>query len=195
MNRLFQWGSIYTSVIHSLVCIVQYKVMSASVVPFSCGDLTLCKWTGSDPHLSLRENPSIHIHEMVLMLETILLFCIVFFLSLLTRKFSLQKTVQLTGISKISGALALLLKAAVQFILLVWFLCFKIPRPDVFVVQVSVKFLIMCIQSFMNTTHNHYQFRCHVSWLTLALYLCVWLKLEIMLCSGYGAFLTPFLSN
>jgi hypothetical protein len=59
--------------------------------------------------------------------------------------------VQLTGISKISGALALLLKAAVQFILLVWFLCFKIPRPDVFVVQVSVKFLIMCIQSFMQT--------------------------------------------
>ncbi|XP_020399251.2 beta-1,4-mannosyltransferase isoform X1 [Zea mays] len=64
---------------------------------------------GSDPHLSLRENPSIHIHEM--------------------------KTVQLTGISKISGALSLLLKAAVQFILLVWFLCFKIPRPDVFFVQ------------------------------------------------------------
>ncbi|XP_037419559.1 UDP-glycosyltransferase TURAN-like [Triticum dicoccoides] len=64
---------------------------------------------GSDPHLSLRENPSIHIHEM--------------------------KSVQLSGISKISGALALLLKAAIQFILLIWFLCFKIPRPDVFVVQ------------------------------------------------------------
>ena len=72
---------------------------------------------------------------------------------------------------------------------------FRVPRPDVFVVQVSVKFLIMCIQSFMNTTHNHYQFRCHVSWLALALYLCAWLKLEIMLCSGYGAFLTPFVSN
>ncbi|CAD6269794.1 unnamed protein product [Miscanthus lutarioriparius] len=27
---------------------------------------------------------------------------------------------------------------------------FRVPRPDVFVVQ-----------SFMNTTHNHYQFRCH----------------------------------
>lgn len=48
----------------------------------------------------------------------------------------LQKSVQLSGISKISGALALLLKAAFQFILLIWFLCFKIPRPDVFVVQV-----------------------------------------------------------
>uniref|UniRef100_A0A0D9VQ97 Uncharacterized protein n=1 Tax=Leersia perrieri TaxID=77586 RepID=A0A0D9VQ97_9ORYZ len=44
---------------------------------------------GSDPHLLLRENPSIHIHEM--------------------------KSVQLTGISKISGALALLLKASIQF--------------------------------------------------------------------------------
>ncbi|KAL6867730.1 hypothetical protein ACP4OV_015754 [Aristida adscensionis] len=64
---------------------------------------------GSDPHLSLRENPSIHIHEM--------------------------KAVQLTGISKISGALALLLKAALQFVMLVWFLCFKIPRADVFIVQ------------------------------------------------------------
>ncbi|CAN6285476.1 unnamed protein product [Urochloa humidicola] len=64
---------------------------------------------GSDPHLSVRENPSIHIHEM--------------------------KTVKLTGISKISGALALLLKAAIQFVMLVWFLCFKIPRPDVFLVQ------------------------------------------------------------
>ncbi|XP_024313451.1 UDP-glycosyltransferase TURAN isoform X2 [Brachypodium distachyon] len=64
---------------------------------------------GSDPHLSLRENPSIHIHEM--------------------------KSVQLPGISKISGALALLLKAAIQFIMLVWFLCFKIPCPDVFIVQ------------------------------------------------------------
>ncbi|GJN08890.1 hypothetical protein PR202_ga26850 [Eleusine coracana subsp. coracana] len=64
---------------------------------------------GSDPHLSLRQNPSIHIHEM--------------------------KSVQLTGISKISGALALLLKAGIQFVMLVWFLCFKIPRPDVFLVQ------------------------------------------------------------
>ncbi|KAF8776260.1 hypothetical protein HU200_003665 [Digitaria exilis] len=64
---------------------------------------------GSDPHLSLIENPSIHIHEM--------------------------RTVQLSAISKISGALALLLKAAIQFVVLVWFLCLKIPRPDVFVVQ------------------------------------------------------------
>uniref|UniRef100_A0A0D9VQ96 Glycosyltransferase subfamily 4-like N-terminal domain-containing protein n=1 Tax=Leersia perrieri TaxID=77586 RepID=A0A0D9VQ96_9ORYZ len=64
---------------------------------------------GSDPHLLLRENPSIHIHEM--------------------------KSVQLTGISKISGALALLLKASIQLTMLIWYLCFKIPCPDVFIVQ------------------------------------------------------------
>jgi hypothetical protein len=39
---------------------------------------------GSDPHLSLRENPSIHIHEMVLILETILFSCIVFYITILT---------------------------------------------------------------------------------------------------------------
>ncbi|KAM0834919.1 hypothetical protein ACQ4PT_063283 [Festuca glaucescens] len=64
---------------------------------------------GSDPHLSLRENPSIHVHEM--------------------------KSVQLSGISKLSGALALLLKAAIQFLMLICFLGFKIPCPDVFLVQ------------------------------------------------------------
>lgn len=31
----------------------------------------------------------------------------------------------------------MLLKAAIQFIILIWYLCFKIPRPDVFIVQVS----------------------------------------------------------
>uniref|UniRef100_A0A8R7QF39 Glycosyltransferase subfamily 4-like N-terminal domain-containing protein n=1 Tax=Triticum urartu TaxID=4572 RepID=A0A8R7QF39_TRIUA len=46
-----------------------------------------------------------------------------------------MKPVQLSGVSKISGALALLLKAAIQFIMLIWFLCFKIPRLDVFIVQ------------------------------------------------------------
>ncbi|KAL5679382.1 hypothetical protein ACJX0J_005767, partial [Zea mays] len=63
---------------------------------------------GSEPYLSQRESINLHPRD---------------------------EKVQLTGISKISGALALLLKAAVQFILLVWFLCFKIPRPYVFVVQ------------------------------------------------------------
>ncbi|XP_020099812.1 UDP-glycosyltransferase TURAN isoform X2 [Ananas comosus] len=64
---------------------------------------------GSDPHMAVKSNPLIHLHEM--------------------------KSVRLEGISKISGALALILKAAIQFVILVWFLCFKIPRPDFFFVQ------------------------------------------------------------
>ncbi|KAJ4767721.1 Chitobiosyldiphosphodolichol beta-mannosyltransferase [Rhynchospora pubera] len=64
---------------------------------------------GSEPHLALKEHPSIHFYFMM--------------------------PVQLQAISKISGAVALVLKAALQFVLLVWFLCFKIPRPDVFIVQ------------------------------------------------------------
>lgn len=64
---------------------------------------------GSDPHMAVRENQSIHLHKM--------------------------KSVNLLGLSKISSALALLLKAAMQFVILIWFLCIKIPRPDVFVVQ------------------------------------------------------------
>ncbi|XP_017699336.2 UDP-glycosyltransferase TURAN isoform X3 [Phoenix dactylifera] len=64
---------------------------------------------GSDPHMAVKENQSIHLHIMT--------------------------SVNLQGLSKISSPLALLLKAAVHFIILVWFLCLKIPRPDVFVVQ------------------------------------------------------------
>ncbi|EMS57946.1 Chitobiosyldiphosphodolichol beta-mannosyltransferase [Triticum urartu] len=59
--------------------------------------------------------------------------------SQLTSRLYLQKPVQLSGVSKISGALALLLKAAIQFIMLIWFLCFKIPRLDVFIVQNYMK--------------------------------------------------------
>ena len=107
---------------------------------------------------------------------------------------SLQKTVKLTGISKISGALALLLKAAIQFVMLVWFLCFKIPRPDVLLVQVIFEFLSMCIQNFMDTMHDHYQFR-HRIHPSCKVNSCLhaWLKLKIMLCSNYGVlFLTSF---
>ncbi|KAJ3673666.1 hypothetical protein LUZ60_005658 [Juncus effusus] len=64
---------------------------------------------GSDPHLALKENPSIHFHYMM--------------------------PGQLKAVSKISSALALILKATLQFILLIYFLCFKIPRPDLFIVQ------------------------------------------------------------
>ncbi|PKA58869.1 beta-1,4-mannosyltransferase [Apostasia shenzhenica] len=64
---------------------------------------------GSEPHMAVLMNKSIHIHEMA--------------------------SVQLLGLSKISSFLALLIKAVIQFFILVWFLCFKIPRPDAFLVQ------------------------------------------------------------
>lgn len=64
---------------------------------------------GNDPHMAVKENPSIHLHTM--------------------------KSVDFQGLSKISKVLALLLKAAMQFVILVWFLCVKIPRPDIFIVQ------------------------------------------------------------
>lgn len=64
---------------------------------------------GSEPHMAVTKNSSIHIHEMA--------------------------SVRLQGLSKISRALALLIKSVIQFVILFWFLCFKIPRPDVFLVQ------------------------------------------------------------
>lgn len=65
---------------------------------------------GSKPYMAIIEKKNIHIHEMA--------------------------SVRLQGLSKISRALALLMKAAIQFFILVWFLCFKIPRPDCFLVQI-----------------------------------------------------------
>ncbi|KAG0453002.1 hypothetical protein HPP92_025666 [Vanilla planifolia] len=64
---------------------------------------------GSEPHTAVLMNEHIHIHEMA--------------------------SVRLSGLSKISTAIALLIKAIVQFVLLIWYLCFKIPHPDAFLVQ------------------------------------------------------------
>ncbi|RWW22302.1 hypothetical protein GW17_00013501, partial [Ensete ventricosum] len=64
---------------------------------------------GSDPHVAIRENHSIHLYQM--------------------------RSIHLRGLTKISSALALVIKAALQFAILIWFLCVKIPRPDVFLVQ------------------------------------------------------------
>ncbi|KAI0509902.1 hypothetical protein KFK09_010502 [Dendrobium nobile] len=64
---------------------------------------------GSQPYMDVIENKNIHIHEMA--------------------------SVRLQGLFKISRALALLIKAVIQFFILVWFLRFKIPRPDAFLVQ------------------------------------------------------------
>ncbi|CAA6662990.1 unnamed protein product [Spirodela intermedia] len=46
-----------------------------------------------------------------------------------------NKSIQLRGLSTVSKSVALLLKATIQFFILVWYLCYKIPRPDVYIVQ------------------------------------------------------------
>ncbi|KAF5177832.1 Udp-glycosyltransferase turan, partial [Thalictrum thalictroides] len=67
----------------------------------------------SDPHAAVIENRSIHIHEMK------------------------QWPRVLQQLPKLFSPLVLLLKPVYQFFMLIWFLCFKIPAPDVFIVQVN----------------------------------------------------------
>ncbi|KAK1291975.1 hypothetical protein QJS10_CPB17g00663 [Acorus calamus] len=64
---------------------------------------------GTDPHMAVIENLSIHLHKM--------------------------RPIHLRRLSNISRPLILVLKTFIQFVQLIWFLCVKIPRPDVFIVQ------------------------------------------------------------
>ncbi|XP_042498789.1 UDP-glycosyltransferase TURAN [Macadamia integrifolia] len=66
---------------------------------------------GSDPHAALLENRSIHIHKMA------------------------QWPTVPKGLPRIIYPFMLLLKPLIQFFMLLWFLCVKIPSPDVFIVQ------------------------------------------------------------
>ncbi|CAK7327701.1 unnamed protein product [Dovyalis caffra] len=66
---------------------------------------------GSEPHMALRENRSIHIHKMK------------------------QWPTILQGLPKMLKPCMLLLKPLWQFLMLLWYLCVKIPAPDVFIVQ------------------------------------------------------------
>lgn len=66
---------------------------------------------GSEPHMALRENQSIHIHKMK------------------------QWPTIPQGLPKILKPFMLLLKPLFQFLMLLWYLCVKIPPPDVFLVQ------------------------------------------------------------
>ncbi|KAK1282641.1 hypothetical protein QJS10_CPB22g00204 [Acorus calamus] len=64
---------------------------------------------GTDPHMAVIENQSIHLYKM--------------------------RTIHLRRLSNISSMLVLVLKTLIQFFQLIWFLCVKIPRPDIFIVQ------------------------------------------------------------
>ncbi|KAL5706730.1 chitobiosyldiphosphodolichol beta-mannosyltransferase [Ranunculus cassubicifolius] len=66
---------------------------------------------GSDPHAAILENRSIHIHEMR------------------------QWPKALRQLPRLFYPLMLLLKPLFQLCTLMWFLCVKVPAPDVFIVQ------------------------------------------------------------
>ncbi|XP_060177558.1 UDP-glycosyltransferase TURAN isoform X2 [Lycium barbarum] len=66
---------------------------------------------GSDPHSAVKEHKSIHIHEMT------------------------QWPSNPKSLPKILRPLLLIFKPLVQFVMLLWYLCVKIPAPDVFIVQ------------------------------------------------------------
>ncbi|KAL9664595.1 hypothetical protein QQ045_020000 [Rhodiola kirilowii] len=74
-------------------------------------EVDIVSYGGSIPHSAVLENKFIHIHEMR------------------------QWPKVLQGIPKIMHPFTLLIKAVVQFLMLFWFLCVKIPSPDVFIVQ------------------------------------------------------------
>ncbi|PIA26235.1 hypothetical protein AQUCO_09500006v1 [Aquilegia coerulea] len=74
-------------------------------------EVDVVAYGGSDPHAAVLENRSIHIHEMKQWLRA------------------------LRHLPKLFSPLILLLKPLFQIFMLMWFLCIKIPAPDVFIVQ------------------------------------------------------------
>ncbi|XP_039031885.1 UDP-glycosyltransferase TURAN-like isoform X2 [Hibiscus syriacus] len=74
-------------------------------------EVDIVAYGGSEPHPAVIENESIHIHTMI------------------------QWPKNSHSLLKILYPLMLLLKTIIQFIMLIWFLCFKVPPPDAFIVQ------------------------------------------------------------
>ncbi|XP_026388576.1 UDP-glycosyltransferase TURAN-like isoform X3 [Papaver somniferum] len=73
-------------------------------------EVDIVAYGGSDPHAAILENRSIRIHKMT----------------------QLQVP---HGLPKMLYPVILLCKELTQFFMLLWFLCYKIPAPDVFIVQ------------------------------------------------------------
>ncbi|KAF5729207.1 chitobiosyldiphosphodolichol beta-mannosyltransferase-like isoform X7 [Tripterygium wilfordii] len=74
-------------------------------------EVDIVAYGGSEPHKAVLEHQSIHIHQMK------------------------QWPRFLQALPKMLYPLMLLLKPLFQFLMLLWFLCIKIPAPDVFLVQ------------------------------------------------------------
>eukprot|EP00268_Persea_americana_P037568 TRINITY_DN37229_c0_g1_i1.p1 TRINITY_DN37229_c0_g1~~TRINITY_DN37229_c0_g1_i1.p1 ORF type:complete len:483 (+),score=97.89 TRINITY_DN37229_c0_g1_i1:134-1582(+) len=114
---------------------MQYHALSLARQAFL--EVDIVAYGGTDPHSVVLENPSIHIHKM--------------------------SPIVLPGLPKMLRLLVLPFKALVQFLLLLWFLCVRIPPPDVFIVQnppsiptlVAVKFASWLRRSsFIIDWHN-----------------------------------------
>ncbi|KAK6157477.1 hypothetical protein DH2020_011725 [Rehmannia glutinosa] len=88
---------------------MQYHALSLARQAFL--DVDIVAYGGSDPHISVLEHPSIHIHKMP------------------------QWPTIPRSFPKILRPLLLILKPIFQFLVLLWYLCVKIPAPDAFIVQ------------------------------------------------------------
>ncbi|KAL6999763.1 chitobiosyldiphosphodolichol beta-mannosyltransferase [Sarracenia purpurea var. burkii] len=76
-----------------------------------CLEVDIVAYGGSEPHSAILENRSIQIHKMA------------------------QWPTISQSLPNFLRPLMLLLKPLIQFLTLLWFLCVKIPAPDVFIVQ------------------------------------------------------------
>ncbi|XP_074372881.1 UDP-glycosyltransferase TURAN-like isoform X1 [Apium graveolens] len=86
--------------------------LEVDIVAYGVNPQPLPFWCalGSDPHSAVLEHQSIHIHKM-------------------------KPWPAIPHLPKILQPLMLLFKPVFQFMMLLWFLCVKIPAPDVFIVQ------------------------------------------------------------
>ncbi|KAK1390593.1 UDP-glycosyltransferase TURAN [Heracleum sosnowskyi] len=87
---------------------MQYHALS--LTRQACLEVDIVAYGGSDPHSAVLEHQSIHIHKM-------------------------KPWPTIPHLPKILQPLMLLFKPVFQFMMLLWFLCVKIPAPDVFIVQ------------------------------------------------------------
>ncbi|XP_031267296.1 UDP-glycosyltransferase TURAN-like [Pistacia vera] len=74
-------------------------------------EVDIVAYGGSEPHTAVIEHPSIHIHTMT------------------------PWSIAPRGLPKLLHPLLLVLKALIQFFMLLWFLCVRVSSPDVFLVQ------------------------------------------------------------
>ncbi|XP_057839446.2 UDP-glycosyltransferase TURAN [Cryptomeria japonica] len=86
---------------------MQYHALSLARQAFF--EVDIIAYSGTEPHGAVLEHPSIHLHLMR------------------------QPIPQ--GLPRFLYLLALPLKTMLQFAILIWYICFKIPTPDLFLVQ------------------------------------------------------------